>query len=114
MNFAVDALAEVDSAADEFPAPTFVADAVVPERCTVKGGVGCLGIANEAPRGMGVESKEEGNEEMMCVPERLVRLLPDLGVGGRKHQQHAQEHYMPCDATHLGVVYLYGGFLPDL
>lgn len=85
LDFAVYALAEVDAAADEFPTPSFVADAVVPERCTVKGGVGFRRIANEAPGGMGVESEEEGNEEVMCIPERLVRLLPDLGVGSGEH-----------------------------
>lgn len=114
LDFTVDALAEVESSADQFPAPTFVADAVVPERGSGKRGVGVGRITDEAPSGVCVESQEERDEEVMCVPERLVRLLPDLGMGGREHQQHAQEHYVPSDATNLGIVYLYGGFLSDL
>ena len=36
-DFTVETLAEVDGAAPEFPAPAFVADAVVPEVCTGEG-----------------------------------------------------------------------------
>lgn len=63
---------------------------------------------------MGVHSEEERNEQVMCVPESLKRLLTDLCVSSRVHEKHAQEHDMPRDATSFGVVDLNGCNFSDL
>ena len=63
---------------------------------------------------MGIESQEEGNEQMVGIPERLVGLLPYLGMSGRKHEEHAEEHDMTCDTARLSVVYLNCRLLSDL
>ncbi len=42
----------------------------------------------------------------MGVPERFVRLLSDLDMGGGKHHEHAEQHDVPCYATRLRVMYL--------
>lgn len=84
-DFAVDALRQVDTSTPEFPAPPFVADAVVPEGRAGKRGEGFLGVADEAAGCVGVEGKKERDEEVMGVPERLVRLLPYFGMGGGEH-----------------------------
>lgn len=46
----------------------------------------------------------------MHVVERFEGLLPDLGVRGRVHQEHAEKHDVAGDAAGLGVENLYGGF----
>lgn len=71
VDFAVEALDEVNAAAPELPAPAFVADAVIPEGLACKRGEGQLGsiIADETAGGVGVESEEERNKEMMRIPE---------------------------------------------
>lgn len=63
---------------------------------------------------MGVHGEKERNEEMVRVPEGLKTLGADLGVRGRVHEQHAQDHDVPGDAAGLGVVDLDGGFGTDL
>lgn len=106
-DFAVDALREVDASTPQFPAPPFVADAVVPKRRAGERGEGFLGVAHEAAGCVGVEGEKERDEEVMGVPERFVRLLPDFGMGGGEHQQHTEEHDMSRNATGFRVVYLH-------
>ena len=88
-DLAVDALDEVEAAAEEFPAPAFVADAVGPEHLAREGGVGGGGVADEAACGVSVHAEEEGDEEVVGIPECLVRLLADFVVGGGVHEEHA-------------------------
>ena len=113
-DLAVDALEEVESAGPEFPAPALVADAVRPEVVAGEGGEGEFGVAHEAAGGVGVEGEKEGNEEVVRVPERFEGLLPDLGVRGGVHEEHAEEHDVAGDAAGLGVVDFDGGDGADL
>ena len=53
---------------------------------------------------MGVKSEEEGNKQVMCVPESLEGLLTDFCVCGRVHKKHAEKHDMSCNTTGFGVV----------
>ena len=103
-NLAIDALDEVDAAAPELPAPAVVADAVLPEYSSGKGRVGLDRVAHETADGVGVHGQEEGDEEVMGVPERLERLLADAVVRRRVHEQHAEQHDVAGDAAGLGVV----------
>lgn len=114
VDLAVEALEQVDAAAPELPAPALVADAVVPEVGAVERGVGMGAVADEALGGVGVEADEEGDEEVMGVPEGLEGLLPDFGMRGGVHHQHAEEHDVPCDATSLSVVDADGSVRSDL
>ena len=45
---------------------------MIPKGRPSKGGVGLGTITDEAASRMGVESEEEGDEEVMCVPECLI------------------------------------------
>lgn len=53
---------------------------------------------------MGVQSEEEGNKQVVAIPERLEGLLPDAVMRGSVHEEHAEQHDMTGDATRLGVV----------
>lgn len=64
-------------------------------------------IPYEATCRMSVHRQEEGDEQMVSVPESLVALLADLGVGSRIHEQHAQQHDMSGDPAGLCVVDLH-------
>jgi hypothetical protein len=87
---------------------------VVPERGSCKGRVWIDGVTDETSRGVGVHSEEERNKEVMCVPESLKGLLTNLCMGGRIHQEHAEEHDMACYTTNFRVVDLNGCDLSDL
>ncbi len=63
---------------------------------------------------MGVESEQEWNEQMMGVPERLVRLLANLVVRGGVHEKHAKEHDMARDTSSFCVMNLDSGDLSNL
>ena len=54
---AVYPLAEVETATEEFPAPAFVADAVLPEGVAGEWGVRLYTVADEAARSVGIEAK---------------------------------------------------------
>lgn len=58
---------------------------------------------------MGVEGKEERDEEMVSVPERFEGLLADARMGCGVHQHHAKEHDVAGDASRLSVMNLDGG-----
>jgi hypothetical protein len=87
---------------------------VVPELSSGEGREWLNSVTHETSCGMGVHSEEERNEQVMCVPESLKRLLTDLCVSSRVHEKHAQEHDMPRDATSFGVVDLNGCNFSDL
>lgn len=107
-DLAIEALEEVDAAGPKLPAPAEVADAVGPIGVPGEGREGLGRVADEAADGVGVKGQEEGDEEVMGVPESLKRLLADAGVGRRVHEQHAQQHDVAGDAARLGVVNLEG------
>ena len=71
-DFAVDTLDEVHATAEEFPAPAFVADAVGPEVVAGEGGVGVGAVSHETACGVRVHAEEEGDEEVVSVPEGFV------------------------------------------
>lgn len=67
----VGTLHEVEGSSPELPSPAEVSDAVVPVILSGKWRVRQGGIAHEASSGVGVQSQEKGNEEVVSVPERL-------------------------------------------
>lgn len=70
-NFAVEAVEQVQSTSDKFPSPSLVPNAMVPEVLSGERRKVGHSIANEAARGVRVHAKQEGNEEVMSVPESL-------------------------------------------
>lgn len=100
----VQTIHQVQTTSKEFPSPTFVANAVVPEVGTSKRRMSGSGVTDEAAGGMRVHPQQERNEEVVSVPESLERLLPDPVVCCGVHEQHAEQHDMASDATSLGVV----------
>lgn len=110
----VQPLDEVNPTAEKLPPPTFVTNAVGPEIITSKRRKRCGRVTHEAADGMRVHAKEERNEQMVSVPERLERLLSDLCVRRCVHQQHAQQHDVAGDSTSLGIVDLQSKLGTDL
>lgn len=62
---------------------------------------------------MRVHGEEEWDEQVMRVPKCLIALLPNLCMSRRVHEQHAQQHDMPSNATSLRIVNLHGRFRSD-
>ena len=79
-DLAVQTLDEIGTTAKELPSPALVADAVVPVFCASKRRDGVGLVAHEAAHGVRVETQQEGDEEVVSVPERLKRLLSDAVV----------------------------------
>ena len=106
-DLAVQPLYHVQATGPQLPAPAEVADAVLPVFSAGKGRDGVDGVADEAADGVGVKAEQKGNKEVVSVPKGLKRLLADLCVGGRVHEQHAEEHDVAGDAAGLLVVNVY-------
>jgi hypothetical protein len=70
-NLAVQTVDKVKTTAYKLPSPALVADAVGPEVGLVERRKGRGGVTDEAARGMGVHAKQERDEEVVGVPERL-------------------------------------------
>jgi N-acyl-D-aspartate/D-glutamate deacylase len=51
-----------------------------------------------------IKAKQEGDEQMMRVPESLKRLLADHTMCSGIHQEHTQKHDMASDSTGFSVV----------
>ena len=113
-NLAVKAFQKVETAGPKLPSPAQIADAVGPVIIPTKGREPFCCIPDEATNRVRVETKEEGDEKMVGVPEGLKRLLPDAVVGGCVHQEHAKQHEMASDTTGLGIVDLHRRHRPDL
>lgn len=111
---AVYPLTEVQPATDELPAPTFVADAVIPERTPGKWRVRPGSIADEAACGVGVKGEKEGNEEVVSIPEGFVGLLPYANMRCGEHHQHAKEHDVSSDSTSFCIMNLHRRFRAHL
>ena len=102
----VDALEEIHSNKNNFPAPTLIADTVFPERSPCEWRVRFHGVANETARGVCEKTEVEYYEEVVNIPESLVRLPADFDVSRSVHQKHAKKHDVPCDASSLCVMNL--------
>lgn len=107
-NLTVQTLKEVEAASPKLPSPTQVPNAVVPVILTSEGRNRGSRVTHEATNGVSVKAEEERDEQMVCVPEGLERLLSDAMVGGRVHQKHAQKHNVPSHTAGLDVVNLNG------
>jgi hypothetical protein len=107
-DFPVKPLQEVETSTEQLPSPALVSDAVGPEVGAGERREGSDRISDEAAGGVSVHAEEEWDEQVMRVPEGLVRLLADLVVCGGEHHEHAQQHDVTCDASRLGVVNLDG------
>jgi hypothetical protein len=61
-------------------------------------------VSDEAAGGMGIEPEEERDKQVMRVPKRLERLLPDFMMCCCVHQQHAKQHNVTRDRAGLCVM----------
>lgn len=110
----VQPLAQIQSGSHKLPAPALIPQTVIPEWVPGKGRVGHRRVADEAARGVRVHGEQERDEEVVGVPEGLEGLRADAVVRRRVHEQHADEHDVPGDATGLRIVDLDGGLGADL
>ena len=106
-DLSVQPLSQIDATSPQLPSPTLVSDAVSPKLLSGKGRKRQLRVADETTGSMGIHGQQKRNKQMMRVPERLERLLSDLGVRRGVHQQHAQQHDMTGDAPNLRIVNLH-------
>lgn len=113
-NLTVQPLNEVEATGPELPSPAKITNAVLPVLITGKwrNGVGC--VTDEAPDGVGVQTEEKWDEQMVSVPEGLERLLSDAVMGGCVHQEHAEKHNVASGTTGLNVVNLHSGYRTNL
>lgn len=70
-NLTIQALDKIEAAGPELPAPAQIPDTVLPVLVAGKGRNGVGGVTDEAADGVGVEAEEEGDEEVVGVPEGL-------------------------------------------
>lgn len=110
----VETLDQVEASSEKLPSPSEITNAVSPVIVTGKWREGVAGISDEATYGMGIQSEEERNEQVVSVPEGLERLLADAVVGRGVHEQHAEQHGVTSDTTWLRVVDLQGRDGSDL
>jgi len=103
-DLAIKSLNQVQSASDQFPSPSLVAETVVPERSACKWRYRLHSVSDKAASGMSIKSQEEWYKQMMRVPKRLERLLSNLLMRGRVHEHHAEKHHMASDASGLLVM----------
>ena len=103
-DLAVQPLTKVEAAGPELPSPTQVTNAMLPVLVAGKRREAPRGVADEAANCVGVQGEEKGDEQMVHVPKRFERLLPDAVVRRRVHQQHAEKHHMAGDAARLGIM----------
>lgn len=113
-HFTVDPLKQIQPTTYKFPPPAFVADTMLPELISRKRRERLRCVSHETPRSVCVHCKQKYYEKMVSIPEGLVRLLTNLLMGSRVHHEHAKQHDMAGDAARLSIVYLNGGFGPDL
>jgi hypothetical protein len=59
-----------------------------PEVVVIEGGKGWRCVTDEAASGMRVHAEQKRDEQVMRVPERLERLLPDPMVSCGVYQKH--------------------------
>lgn len=112
--FAVHSLDHVKHPTYQLPSPSLPSQAMVPKCLLVKRRVRVSAVSDEASCSMRVECQEKRHEQMMGVPECLVRLLTNLVMRGCVHEEHTKQHHMSSDSTRLPVMDLYGGFRTNL
>lgn len=76
-NFPIQSLNQIQSSAEKLPTPALVTDAVVPEVLSSKRRDGLRNVTHEAVGSVGVHAQQEGNEQVMGIPERFEGLLAD-------------------------------------
>ena len=103
-DLAVETITQVETASHKLPSPTLITNAVSPEVLFVEWRERVYGVSDEAVGGVRVHTQQEGDEQMMGVPERLERLLSDPVVSGRIDEQHAEQHDVSSDTTGLSVM----------
>ena len=113
-DFTVETVEEVKTTAYKLPSPTLVTNAVRPEVVVVKRRERRGSVTDETAGGVGVHAEQEGDKEVVSVPESLERLLSDPVVSSRVDQQHAQQHDVSSDTTGFGVVNLKRNLGTDL
>ena len=106
-NLSIDSFNHIDSSSPQLPSPALIAQAMIPERLSCKGRVGVQTVADETSSSMGVESQQEGDEQMVRVPEGLEGLCSNPVVCRGIHQEHAQKHNVASDPASLSVVNLH-------
>ena len=67
----IESLAQVESTSYQFPSPSFISYAVIPERFPGEWRIGFDSVANEAICCVCIHSQQEWNKEVMCIPECL-------------------------------------------
>ena len=105
-NLSVEAVEEVQAATDKLPSPTLITNAMGPEVIVIKRRKVGNCVTDEAAGRVGVHAEQEGDEEVVRVPECLERLLADPVMGSSVDQQHAQQHNVSGDTASFCVVNL--------
>ena len=111
----VHSLTEVDDTGPDDESPREISETMF-GRVEREGGdvIRIDGVTDEAPGGMGVETKHEEKRKMMGIPEDFKSLVANLLVGGRVHKNHDKEHEVASNTAGLSVVDLLSGLLADL
>jgi hypothetical protein len=110
----VETVKEVETATEELPSPTLITNAVSPEVLLVEWRPCGNGVSDEAAGCVCVHAEQEGNEQVVSVPESLERLLSDPVVGSGVDQEHAKQHDVSSNTTGFRVVNLKGNLRSDL
>jgi hypothetical protein len=105
-NLTIQTFHKVESTSEELPSPSEITNAVLPVDVASKRRVGILAVSDKAADSVGVETEEEGDEQVVSVPEGLERLLADLVMSSSVHQKHAEQHDVARDTTRLDVMNL--------
>lgn len=93
----------------QFPPPPLIPLTMAPKRSSRKRTITFHRVPHKTSRGVRIHGQEEDNVEVVGVVEGFEGLLTDLGMRGRVHQEHAEQHDVPGDAAGLGVEDLDGG-----
>jgi hypothetical protein len=113
-DFTINSLDKVKTTSPKLPSPSLVTNTMFPEVGLVEWRERHGGVTHETTGGVSVEAEHKWNEEMVSVPKCLERLLADLSMSGRVHQDHAQEHNVSSNSTSLGIMNLNSGDRSDL
>lgn len=113
-DLAIKTLNKVQPTSPELPPPAKVPDTVLPELGSRKGRDGVGRITDEATDSVRVQAEEEGDEQVVRVPEGLEALLPDAVVRRRVDEEHAKQHDVPGHTASLLVVDVEGETGTDL
>jgi hypothetical protein len=113
-DLAVETIEEVQETTDKLPSPAFITKAMVPEIIVIEWRICRSSVTDEATSGVGVHSEQEGDKQVMRVPECLKRLLADPVMGCGVDHKHAKQHDVASDTTSFCVVDLKSDLRSDL